>query len=102
MANSQSAVETLWITQIDEEEQLRDIVRIEGPRGTFSRLQRMPAAEDPGQAVPGNCLIDLLDDQDDLVGDPVTVSPQQARWLLQDFFGMPEEVWSKVVVVKEG
>jgi hypothetical protein len=95
--SSRQGTETLWITQIDREEQLRDVVRIDGPRGTFSHLQRMDV-DRPGQVVPGNCLIDLLDEVGDLVGDPITVTPETARRLLRDFFGMPEAVWNEVVV----
>jgi hypothetical protein len=77
---------------------LKDGIHLVVAPGTSSRVSRMPILLDREVLDPGDCLIDQETSDGDLIGNPLTVSPYHAQWLLRDIFRLPKHVWQKVSV----
>jgi len=91
-------MEGIQISQVLSESELKDIVTVDAPDGTFAQLRRIFRQQiKPEQA--GAVWVDQVDDDNNLVGDPIAIHPERAVWLLKDFFKMKH--WKRIVTPAE-
>jgi hypothetical protein len=85
----------LQVSQNDDGEALREIVSliVDDSWERFGRI--FPNRNiDPD---PPNCWLDWLsEDGVTLLEDPIIITPDQARWLLRDFYHRPKLEWNQI------
>lgn len=90
--------EYLRIMQAISDTKLIEICELEVDDGSFKRIGHMPILR--SEAV-GNVWIDLVSDDGDILSDaPHHVSPYHGRWLLGEFFRLPDSIVDRVKLIK--
>lgn len=92
-----SATETIWITQVASMEEFKELDKLVVPAGTYARLKTMGLDLGKVKLEVGHVVVDLMDANDDLGDEQMTITVDHALWLFKDFFKL-YDVLPKILV----
>ncbi|MFA5379393.1 MAG: hypothetical protein WC455_26790 [Dehalococcoidia bacterium] len=86
----------LQFTQVKNEHELKDIGKLETTED-YERITRVVKPLPQSSAKYSVWIDRMSEDGSSLLGDPITVSPDQALYLLKDFFKMPKKMYGRLL-----